>query len=98
MVWVTPNGHTHVVGGCVALTPEAGRSGTFQLELPPGGFSYLTRPDAKVTIKLGRFADQLVNELAPVTGSGEVVIPTDSAHRTWRAEITTEARTLACAR
>lgn len=92
------NGRTRVAGGCVALVPELGRAGTFQLELPPGGFSYRTRPDAKVTIKLGRFADLLVNELPPITGSGEVVIPTDSASRPWRAEVTTEDRTLACAR
>jgi uncharacterized membrane protein len=91
-------GQTHVISGCVALTPEPGRSGVFQLELPPGGFSYLTRPEGKVTIKLGRFADLLVNELPPVTGSGEVVIPTDSAQKPWRAEVSSEARTLVCAR
>ena len=91
-------GHVRPAGACLALVPERGRSGTFQLELPPGGFSYLTRPDAKVTVKLGRFGDQLVNELPPVTGSGEVAIPTDSAQRLWRAEISTEVKTLACAR
>jgi len=91
-------GQARAVGGCVALTPEPGRSGVFQLELPPGGFSYLTRPDAKVTIKLGRFADLLVNELPPVTGSGEVVIPTDSAQKPWRAEVSSEAKALFCAR
>ncbi len=92
------NGHTHVVKGCVALVPEPGRTGTFQMELPLGGFSYRTRPDAKVTFKLGRFADLLVNELPPVAGSGEVVIPTDSAPKPWRAEVTAEAPVLACAR
>lgn len=92
------NGHTHVSSGCVSLVPERGRTGTFQMELPPGGFSYRTRPDAKVTFKLGRFADLLVNELPPVAGSGEVVIPTDSAAKPWRAEVTTEVRVLACAR
>ena len=92
------NGHTHVSGGCVALVPEPGRTGTFQMELPPGGFSYRTRPDSKATFKLGRFADLLVNELAPVIGSGEVVIPTDSASKPWRAEVTSEAPVLACAR
>ncbi|HWA55374.1 MAG TPA: hypothetical protein VG816_14485, partial [Solirubrobacterales bacterium] len=92
------NGHTYVIGGCVALAPEPGRTGTFQLELPPGGFSYRTRPDAKVTIKLGRFADLLVNELPPIAGSGEVAIPTDSAQKPWRAEVSTEARALFCGR
>ncbi len=92
------NGHARVIGGCVALVPDPGRTATFQLELPPGGFSYRTRPDAKVTIKLGRFADLLVNELPPVAGSGEVEIPTDSAQRPWRAELDAEAKVLACAR
>jgi uncharacterized membrane protein len=92
------NGHSRVAGGCVVLVPEVGRTGTFQLELPPGGFGYRTRPDAKVTFKLGRFADLLVNELPPVAGSGEVVIPTDSASKPWRAEVTAEAGTLVCAR
>jgi hypothetical protein len=85
-------------GACAVLTPEPGRTATFKLELPPGGFSYLVRPGVAVTIKLGRFADLLVNELPQVVGSGEVAIPTDSASRPWRAELTTEARTLVCAR
>lgn len=91
-------GQARAVGPCLVLAPEPGRTATFQLELPPGGFSYRTRPDAEVTVKLGRFADLLVNELPPVTGSGEVAIPTDSASNPWKAELTTEAKTLACAR
>lgn len=91
-------GHVRPTGACVALVPERGRAGSFQLELPPGGFSYLTRPGARVTVKLGRFGDQLVNELPVVTGSGEVAIPTDSASKPWRAELVTEAKTFACAR
>lgn len=92
------NGQARTGGPCVALMPEHGRVATFQLELPPGGFSYRTRPDARVTVKLGRFADQLVNELPTVAGSGEVAIPTDSTQRPWRAELISEAKTLACAR
>jgi uncharacterized membrane protein len=92
------NGQARNRGACLVLVPEPGRTATFQLELPPGGFSFLTRPGTAVTIKLGRFADLLVNELPAVTGSGEVAIPTDSASNPWRAEFTTEARTLACAR
>jgi hypothetical protein len=91
------NGQARPLGGCLALVPEPGRTANFRLELPSGGFSYRTRPDAKVTIKVGRFADLLVNELPPVTGSGEVVIPTDSASNPWLAELSTEAKTLACA-
>jgi hypothetical protein len=91
-------GHVRTRGACVVLVPELGRTATFQLELPPGGFSYLTRHGGTVKVKLGRFADLLVNELPPVIGSGEVAIPTDSASNPWRAELTTESRTLACAR
>lgn len=92
------NGRARAAGACLVLTPDPGRTASFQLELPPGGFSYRTRSGAKVAIKLGRFADLLVNELPPVTGSGEVAIPTDSAPNPWKAELSTEARTLACAR
>jgi len=92
------DGRVRSRGGCLVLVPEPGRTATFQLELPPGGFSYVVRPDEEVTIKLGRFGDLFVNELPPVSGSGEVAIPTDSASRPWRAELATDARTLVCAR
>jgi hypothetical protein len=92
------NGHARPHGACVVLLPEKGRAANFQLALPRGGFSYLTSPGTKVAIKLARFADAPANELAPVAGSGEVVIPTDSAPAPWRAELTTEAKVLACAR
>lgn len=85
-------------GACLALAPEPGGAGTFQLQLPPGGFSYLTAPAATVKIKLARFADQPFEELPAVDGSAEVAIPTDSASAPWRAELTTEAKVLACAR
>ena len=92
------DGEARARGACVVLTPEVGRTATYRLELPPGGFSYLVQPGVAVTVKLGRFADLLVNELPPVSGSGEVAIPTDSASNPWRAELATEARTLVCAR
>lgn len=92
------SGSIQARGACLALTPETGATGLFQLQLPPGGFSYLTSPAATVKIKLARFADQPFEELPAVTGSAEVAIPTDSASAPWRAELTTEAKILACAR
>jgi hypothetical protein len=92
------NGHARPRGACIALVPEKGRTASFQLSLPRGGFSYLTSPEAKVAIKLARFADAPGNALEAVAGPGEVAIPTDSAPDPWRAELTTEAKVLACAR
>jgi hypothetical protein len=92
------NGQARSRGGCVVLSPESGRTANFQLSLPRRGFSYLTSPETKVTIKLARFADTPGNELPTVGGSGEVAISTDSAPNPWRAELTTEARVIACAR
>ncbi len=92
------NGHAHARDACVVLSPEKGHTANFQLSLPQGGFSYLTSPKTRVVIKLARFADAPGNELTPVAGSGEVAIPTDSAPAPWRAELTTEAKVLACAR
>jgi hypothetical protein len=92
-------GRARPLGACLALVPELGRTATFRLDLPPGGFSYTTAPDTTVEIKLGRFADQTVIDLPPVTGSAEVAIPRDAATVAipWRAEVRTAARMLACA-
>jgi hypothetical protein len=92
-------GRTRTLGGCLALTPELGRTASFRLKLPPGGFSYRTAPGATVTVKLGRFADLLPTELPTVSGSAEVAIPVDRiAGVPWRAEVRTADRALACAR
>jgi len=85
-------------GPCVALLPEPGRTGTFTLELPPGGLSYRTAPAKALKVKLGRFADAPAIELPPVAGSAEVAIPSDPSTVPWTAELTTERRTLACRR
>lgn len=85
-------------GPCVALLPEAGRTATFTLELPPGGLSYRTAPGNTVEAKLGRFADSPVVELPPVAGSAEVAIPGDRSPVRWTAELTTARRVLACSR
>jgi hypothetical protein len=85
-------------GPCVALLPEPGQTATFTLELPPGGLSYRTAPGNAMEVKLGRFADGPAVELSPVAGSGEVAIPADRSTVPWKAELTTERRTLACRR
>lgn len=94
------DGRTRTRGACLALIPDLGRTATFSLDLPPRGFSYSTARDATVAIKLGRFADKPVIELPSTTGSAEVAIPRDSATAAvpWRAELSTAARTLVCAR
>lgn len=84
-------------GSCLVLTPEPDQTASVRLKLPAGGFSYLTAPDATVTVKLARFGDLLVTELPPVAGPAEVAIPRDAATTPWRAELTTAARTLVCA-
>ncbi len=91
------DGRTRTVGSCLALTPNPGRTASFQLELPRGGFSYRTAPTTKVDLKLARFADQPVTELQPVTGSAIVAIPPDAAHVPWRVGLQTDAKTLVCA-
>jgi hypothetical protein len=91
-------GHTRAFGGCVALIPDLGRTASFKLELPPGGFSYKAVPGTPVGVKLGRFGDQPVIELPPVTGSAEVAIPVDDVPVPWQAEVRGEDRLLACAR
>ncbi|HEX5375023.1 MAG TPA: hypothetical protein VFW48_02590, partial [Solirubrobacterales bacterium] len=92
------DGRTRTRGACLALIPDLDRSATFELALPPGGFSYRTAPGATVTVKLGRFADRPPNELSSVTGSAEVAIPADDALAVpWKAELSTDSRVLACA-
>ncbi len=94
------DGHTRPLGSCLVLIPDLGRTATFTLGLPPGGFSYKPAPGVTAEIKLGRFADRPVIELPPVTGPAEVAIPRDAATRTipWKAELSTDSRVLACAR
>jgi hypothetical protein len=92
-------GRTQTFGGCLALIPELGRTASFRLNLPRGGFSYRTAPTATVTVKLGRFADLLPTELPTVRGSAEVRIPVDRVTDVpWQAEVRTADRVLACAR
>jgi hypothetical protein len=92
------DGRARTLGSCLVLIPDLGRTASFRLELPPGGFSYRVAPGTPVMVKLGRFGDQPVTELTPVTGSAEVAIPADSVSVPWQAEVRSEARLLACGR
>ncbi len=91
-------GQARAIGACLALAPELGRTATFKLELPVGGFNYRVAPGTAVGIKLGRFGSQPAIELPSVMGSAEVAIPADGAPVPWQAEVQTESRLLACAR
>jgi hypothetical protein len=91
------SGRARALGSCLALIPDLGRTATFRLELPPGGFSYRAAPGTAVTVKLGRFGAP-VTELPAVTGSAEVAIPVDDVPVPWQAELRSDARLLACPR
>jgi hypothetical protein len=86
------------VQSCLALVPNRGRSGSFQIELPPGGFGYRTATDAEVELKVARFGELLATSLPVTTGPAEVPIPTDASDVPWRAELDTAAKTLLCPR
>ena len=81
---------------CLGLIPAPGSSGSFQLAVPRGGFSYRTAPDAQVEVSLGRFGDAAATALPVTSGSAEVAIPADASSTPWRVELRTGTRTLAC--
>lgn len=91
-------GSAKALGSCLLLSPELGRTGSFQVQLPPGGFSYRARPGAEVSLKVARFGEAFATALAPTAGSAEVAIPTDPSDVPWRAEIETAAKTILCSR
>jgi hypothetical protein len=91
-------GKSRLAQSCLLLVPDRGRSGSFQIELPPGGVSYRTAPGAEVELKVARFGDLLVTALPLTTGPAEVSIPTDASDIPWRAEIDTAAKTIVCPR
>ena len=91
-------GKAKPVQSCLALIPERGKSASFQIELPPGGFDYRTAPGAEVGLKVARFGELFVTPLPPTTGSAEVPIPTDASDVAWRTEFDTAAKTLVCPR
>ncbi|MDX6602840.1 MAG: hypothetical protein QOF13_2042 [Solirubrobacterales bacterium] len=83
---------------CLRLISDRGKAGSFQIELPPGGFSYKTAPGAEVELKVARFGELFATALPPTTGSAEVSIPTDASDVPWRAELDTAAKTIVCPR
>jgi hypothetical protein len=89
------SGRARQMGVCLALIPDLAQTGSFQVGLPPGGFSYRTTPDAEVQVKLGRFAAPVTN-LSPVNGSAEISIPSDASDTPWRAELNSKARAIVC--
>ncbi|HEU4943725.1 MAG TPA: hypothetical protein VFT10_01040 [Solirubrobacterales bacterium] len=89
-------GKSKSAGSCLRLIPELGRSGSFQIELPPGGISYLAAPGAEAELKVARFGSLFATTLPPTTGPAEVSIPTDASDVSWRAELDTAAKTLVC--
>jgi hypothetical protein len=86
------------LGSCLQLAPELGRKGSFEVELPPGGFAYRTSPGVEVSLKVARFGETFATALASTIGSAEVAIPIDASHVPWRAELDTSAKTIVCAR
>ncbi len=89
-------GRSRQVASCLALVPDRGRSGSFQIELPPGGISYRTAPRAEVVLKVARFGEIFAASLPPSTGPAEISIPTDASDVPWRAEFETAAKTIVC--
>jgi hypothetical protein len=89
-------GDTASIGGCTLLLPEPGRAAAFQLELPPGGFSYTTRPGTQLEVGLARFAEAFAPLGPAAFNRGEISIPPDASAVPWRAEIKTDGRTLVC--
>jgi hypothetical protein len=94
----TAGGKVVSIQSCLALIPDRGRAGSFQIQLPPGGFSYRTPPGAEVELKVARFGELFVTALAPATGPAEVPIPTDASGVPWRVELDTAAKTIVCPR
>lgn len=95
---VAAGGRAVAAQSCLALIPDLGQAGSFQIQLPPGGFDYRTAPAGEVELKVARFGELFVTPLAPVTGSAEVPIPTDASDVPWRAELDTAAKTIVCPR
>lgn len=95
-VVVASNGRSVAAGGCAVLTPSPGQAASFQLELPPGGFSYATPPGTQLEVHLARFATAFGNSIPVPFDRGEIAIPPDAGEVQWRAEVQTDGRTLAC--
>jgi hypothetical protein len=82
-------------GACLRLVADPGETATFRLQLPPGGFAYRGSPGAEVQLGLARFGDSYSDLESPV-GAVRVEIPIDASRASWRAELKTLGRVLAC--
>jgi hypothetical protein len=94
----TDYGKAEPVASCLRLIPETGHTGSFRIELPPGGFNYRTDADAEIELRLNRFGEAFSTSLPPVKGSGEVAIPADTSSIPWRVELMSAARMIVCSR
>jgi hypothetical protein len=88
-------GKARPLGHCLWLRPDPGRTGSFQLEVPPGGIVYRA-PNTELAPKLARFGTAYATELPATRGSTEIAIPVDSAETPWRVQFDTPTRTLVC--
>ncbi len=91
-------GHASARGGCLSLRPDSGAMASFDFELPPGGFAYRVPSRAEVQVALARFGSAYASQLPAMRGGAEVAIPADGSTVPWRAQLTTDAKTLACPR
>lgn len=89
-------GRTTPAGACQLLLPDRGKVATFQLELPPGGFGYRTRPGVESELGLARFAESFATTVPMPAGAAEVSIPSDASETPWRAQLRTKSKTLVC--
>lgn len=92
------DGETRRLGSCLLLRPDLGRTGSFQLEVPPGGISYRTAPGTEIVPKLARFGSAFSTELSATSGPAEIAIPADAAETPWRVQLDAATRTIACSR
>lgn len=81
---------------CLILRPAATTTGSFQLELPAGGFAYRTPLDAQLELSLARFAEAFAATVPVPAGEAVVTIPGDASQVPWRAELKTSTRAIVC--
>ncbi len=92
------NGRATPRRGCLALIPDPGRTASFRIELPAGGFAYRSGAGLEPELMLRRFGTAFSTALPALSGAGEVVIPSDPSSALWHAELRTSAPTLVCPR
>jgi hypothetical protein len=93
---VASDGSSVKLRSCLILRPATGATGSFQLELPRGGFSYRTPPGAQLELSLARFAEAFSTTVPALAGEAVVTIPGDASQVPWRAELKTSKRAIVC--